>query len=84
MAAVPVVSKTCNYLLGCGLIKVGHRDVGAFPGQPSGTGPADTVPSTGDCHHSAGEASKLSLLLKRSLPLSSNRRFTKLTDPNLV
>src|SRR4029453_1406761 len=33
MATVPV-SKTCSHLLGCGLIEVGHRDVGTFLGQP--------------------------------------------------
>jgi predicted TIM-barrel fold metal-dependent hydrolase len=54
---------------GFGLIQVGHRDVGTFLGQPDGTGPADTVPSTGDYHRSAGEASKLSLLHEWSLPL---------------
>ena len=67
MAAVPV-SKTRSHLLGCGLIKVGYRDVGAFLGEPSGAGPADTVPSTGDYHRSPGEASRLSLPHGWSLP----------------
>ena len=68
MWAVPV-TKTRSHLLGGGLIKVGHRDVGAFRGQPGGTGPTDTVPSTSDYHRSAGEASRLSLLHDWSLPL---------------
>jgi hypothetical protein len=62
-------------MLGCGLIEVGHRDVGAFLGQPDGTGPTDTVPSTGDYRRSAGEPSKLSLPHGWSLPRSSNRQF---------
>src|SRR4029453_1597044 len=40
--------QTCRYLFRCGLIKVGHRDLRAFLGQPGTTGPADTVRSTGD------------------------------------
>jgi hypothetical protein len=55
------VSKARSHLSGCGLIQVGHRDAGALLGQPDRTGPADTVPSSGDHHRSAGEASKLSL-----------------------
>ena len=67
MAAV-LGSETRSHLLGCGLIKVGHDDVGAFLGQPRGTGPADTVRSTGDDHRSAGESPKVSLPHSWSLP----------------
>ena len=42
VAAIPV-SKTRSTLLGGGLIKAGHRDVGAFLGQPGGTGPASAM-----------------------------------------
>src|SRR5688572_8890148 len=73
MAAV-VVSKTRSNLMGCSLIKVGYHDVGAFLGQPGGTGPADTVRSTGDYHRSTDEASKLSLSHRWSLPLCSATR----------
>jgi hypothetical protein len=68
MWAFPV-TKTGRNLLGRGLINVGHRDVGAFLGQPSGTRSADTVPATSDYHRSPGEAFTHSLLHERSLPL---------------
>jgi hypothetical protein len=63
------VGKTGSHLLGSALIKVSHGDTGAFLGQTGGTGPADTVPSTGDNHRGAGEAFKLSMIHGWSLPL---------------
>ena len=71
------MNKARSHLSGCGLIKVGDRDAGAFLGQPDGTGPADTVPSTGDYHCSAGKAPELSLLHGWSLPRSWQRRFSR-------
>jgi hypothetical protein len=57
------VSKTASNLLGCGLIRIGHRDLGTFHGQPGGAGPADTEASTGDNHRSTGEASNPSFIM---------------------
>jgi hypothetical protein len=51
--------------------------VGAFLGQPRGTGPADTVRSTGDDHRSAGESPKFSLPHSSSLPPARIKGFAR-------
>lgn len=67
MAAVRV-RKRCNHLFACGLIKICHRHLGAFLGQPNGAGPADAVSSTDDYSRSAGEAAEHLFLHEWSLP----------------
>jgi hypothetical protein len=62
------VRKSRSHLLGCTLIKVGHRDMRAFFCQPGGTCPTDTVRSAGNYRRGAGEASKFSLVHLWSLP----------------
>jgi hypothetical protein len=56
VAAIPV-SKIRSTLLGGGLIKVAHRDVGALLGQPGGVGPA--IPCLPPVNHEAGRGACL-------------------------
>jgi hypothetical protein len=54
VAAIPV-SKTRSTLLGGGLIKVGHRDMGAFLSQPGGT--ARQIPCPPPVKHTSSSSS---------------------------
>ncbi len=73
MVAVRVRNRR-SHLLACGLIKICHRHLSAFLGQPGGTSPADAVPSTDHYACSAGEASEPLFLHEWSLPRAPELR----------
>jgi hypothetical protein len=65
--AAGLVGEALGHLLGCILIKVGHRHPSPFLGQPGRTRPADAVSSTGDNYCRTREASEVPLRIRSGL-----------------